>query len=389
MRKLDLRHLQSATNETARDINRRIVLNLIRTHQPISRADAARLSGLQRSTISAIVEQLIGVHWVEEGATGRLPRGRRPTYLRLNDRRAIVGIDIRPLNTTIAISDVNAKFSSIDVIPTATKPATGVRQICECVRHAVGARRGLEWEGIGISLPGRWNAATERLSFAPNLNWAGVDLKTPLAKATGLDVELQNAASACALAEVWFGGRQNLGDLVVVTVSEGIGTAVFANGQLVRGRDGMAGEFGHVTFDPNGPECRCGNRGCWEVFGSNSAALRYYAEEGSNGQPLGFTELLSLAEDNDPRAGRALERMARNLGRGAALLCAGLAPESLIFVGEVTRAWSKVGPVIQQQLSGALASATHVSPAGDGAMMRLRGAVALVLQKHFGVPSFL
>ena len=389
MRKLDLRHLQSATSETARDINRRIVLNLIRTHQPISRADAARLSGLQRSTVSLIVEQLIGAHWVEEGATGRLPRGRRPTYLRLNDRRAIVGIDIRPLNTTIAISDVNAKFSAIDVIPTAANSKTGIRQICECVRHAIDTHTGLVWEGIGISLPGRWNAATERLSFAPNLNWQGADLKSPIAKATGLDVELQNAASACALAEVWFGGSQDLGDLVVVTVSEGIGTAIFANGQIVRGRDGMAGEFGHVTFDPAGPACRCGNRGCWEVFGSNTAALRYYAEKAPGARHLGFTELLSLAEEDEPRACRALERMARSLGRGAALLCAGLAPASLIFVGEVTRAWSKVGPVIQQELSGTLASGTRLAPAGDGAMMRLRGAVALVLQKHFEAPSFL
>ena len=89
MRKLDLRNLQSATSETARDINRRIVLNLVRTQQPSSRADLARRSGLQRSTVSAIVERLIADRWVEEGATGRLPRGRRPTYLRLNDRRAI------------------------------------------------------------------------------------------------------------------------------------------------------------------------------------------------------------------------------------------------------------------------------------------------------------
>ncbi len=385
MRKLDLRNLQAATNETARDINRRIVINVIRTQQPISRAEVARRSGLQRSTVSAIVEQLIDSKWVEEGAAARAPRGRRPTSLRLNDRRAILGIDIRPGNTTIAVSDVNARFMAIEAIPTAKDAEAGLAQIADCVRSALKAHAGLAWEGVGVSLPGRWSAESGRLAFAPNLAWKDADIRTPIAKAAGLDVELENAANACALAEVWFGGRED--DVVVVTVSEGIGTGIFANRQLVRGMGGMAGEFGHVSLDPSGRLCRCGNRGCWEVFGSNTAALRYYAAEG--GRAGSFGELLSLACAGDRRACRALDRMAGWLGRGAALLCAGLAPASLIFVGEVTRAWSRVGPIIENQVSSALPARTRISAAGDGAMMRLRGAVALVLQKHFGVPSFL
>src|SRR5436309_886701 len=96
-RKIDLSNFQVATTRTARDINRRIVLNLIRKHQPISRADLARHSRLQRSTVSAITEQLIAERWVTMGALGDLPRGRKPTYLHLNgDRAAILGVDIRP-----------------------------------------------------------------------------------------------------------------------------------------------------------------------------------------------------------------------------------------------------------------------------------------------------
>jgi predicted NBD/HSP70 family sugar kinase len=385
MRKLDLRTSRAATNETARDINRRIVLNVIRSHQPISRADVARRSGLQRSTVSNIVEQLIEAQWVEEGAAARAPRGRRPTALRLNDNRGIVGIDIRPLNTTVAVADVNARFVSIDTVPTAAEARTGLKQIAACAKSAMQAHRGLAWEGVGVSLPGRWDEEAGRLAFAPNLDWKNVDVRTPLARACGLETALENAANACALAEVWFGGRHD--DLVAVTVSEGIGTGVFVNGQLVRGVRGMAGEFGHVSFDPAGPRCRCGGRGCWEVFGSNTAALRYFAEEGGEGSPA-FGELLHRACAGDPVACRALDRMAEWLGRGAALLCAGLAPGTLVFVGEITRAWSRVGPIIEQHIAG-LPWRTEVAAAGDGAMTRLRGAVALVLQKHFGVPNFL
>src|SRR3982751_4214075 len=107
-----------ASSEVVRDINRRIVLNLIRTRQPISRADLARVSGLQRSTISLIVEQLMQESWVIEGPTGRLPRGRRPTYLRLNDDHVIVGVDIRPSQITIALADINGKFATQEVINT-------------------------------------------------------------------------------------------------------------------------------------------------------------------------------------------------------------------------------------------------------------------------------
>src|SRR5260370_24713540 len=118
MSAIDTGRLKVASSEFGRDINRRIVLNLMRRRQPISRADLARVSGLQRSTISLIVEELVNEHWVMEGPTGRLPRGRRPTFLRLNDDRVIIGVDIRPLQITVALSDVNGKFTSQDAIAT-------------------------------------------------------------------------------------------------------------------------------------------------------------------------------------------------------------------------------------------------------------------------------
>ena len=105
MRRIDFTNTQVASSETTRDINRGVVLNLIRRRQPISRADLARVSGLQRSTVSLITEQLIQEQWVINGPTGRLPRGRRPTFLRLNERRAILVADLRPERTTVAVAD--------------------------------------------------------------------------------------------------------------------------------------------------------------------------------------------------------------------------------------------------------------------------------------------
>jgi predicted NBD/HSP70 family sugar kinase len=383
---MEPKRTQGASSEVVRDINRRIVLNLIRTRQPISRADLARVSGLQRSTISLIVEQLIEENWVLEGPTGRLPRGRRPTFLRLNDERVIIAVDIRPVQTTVALADANGKFISQEAMVTSPDPKIALQSLIDCILRMKKSCRGKMIEGVGISLPGRFDHTSDRLVFAPNLAWRDVDLRNPIVKETGLEVELENAANACVLASVWFDRMEEGRNLVVVTVSEGIGTGILANGQLVRGLNSMAGEFGHVPLDPKGPVCSCGSRGCWEVFASNRAALRYYLEESSESGGLSFPDLLSRAEHGDTRAAQALETMAHYLGRGMRMIVAGLAPERIVVVGDLTRSWHRFGPIIEaevqaQILPGGLAP--RLVPAYEDGMARLRGTVALVLQKHF------
>lgn len=378
--------LQPASSEVARDINRRIVLNLIRTRHPISRADLARVSGLQRSTISLIVEQLIEEQWVVEGPTGRLPRGRRPTFLRLNEERVIIGVDVRPTQITVAVADANGRFIAQESMPTPRDPEVAIKQLVERVQRAVAGCEGKKIEGIGISVPGRIDERTSRLVFSPNLKWTGLDMRTPIAAATGLNVELENAANACVLAAVWF-DHVDSRNLVVITVSEGIGAGALINGQLMRGHHGMAGEFGHVSLDPTGPPCGCGNRGCWEMFASNSAALRCYSESASSSDELSFADLLGRADHGDAHAVEALRRMAGYLGRGTRMIATALAPDRIIVVGDLTRSWSHFGPVIDAELhAGTLPGgcAPPVIPAHDDGMDRLRGTVALVLQNDFG-----
>src|SRR5918911_1366259 len=150
MLRLDLTDLPVASSETARHLNRRVILNLIREKQPISRADLARFSGLQRSTVSLITEELIDDRWVVEGSTGRLPRGRRPTLLLLNQRRKIICIDIRPKRTAIGVSDVNGVFSFQEVIQTNPDPDRTVRHVVARLKPLLKTRSETPFEGIGI-----------------------------------------------------------------------------------------------------------------------------------------------------------------------------------------------------------------------------------------------
>jgi predicted NBD/HSP70 family sugar kinase len=402
LRKIDLNNFQVASSETARDINSRIILNLVRKHQPVSRADLMRYSGMQRSTVSVIAEELIAKQWLREGEIGRLPRGRRPTFLHLNENRAgIFGVDIRPKMTNYALANMEGRFLVHESFPTPPDPGEFVAQISRRIRELIKVYPRLSYEGVGVSLPGRTEWPSQKVVFTPNLRWPEVDLKAMLEQKTGLPADLENAANACALSEFWFGRHsQEIRNISVVTVSEGIGVGMILNGQLVRGHSGLAGEFGHVALVENGLKCECGNRGCWEVYASNTAALRYYAEAKptdaqqqnshfKNGGTLSFETLLKHFEQGDPKAIGAIERMADYLGRGIAMLVTGLTPEQIVVVGEVTRIWDFVGPIVADVVKRC--SFTHATTrilTGDYAdQPRLRGIIALILQKRFGVPN--
>jgi predicted NBD/HSP70 family sugar kinase len=390
MRKIDLNNFQVATSETARDINSRIILNLVRKHQPISRADLMRQSGLQRSTVSVITEQLIARQWLCEGAVGQSLRGRRPTFLHLNENRAgIFGVNIQPLTTDIALANLSGHFLVRETVPTPRSPDAFVSHLNSRIRSWMVQYPMMAYDGIGVSVPGRVDVSSKKFVFSPNLGWHAADLKGQIEEATGLPVSMENAANACALSEFWFGKHpEGVHNLVVVTVSEGIGVGIILNGQLVRGSSGLAGEFGHVAIDEAGPQCSCGNYGCWEVFASNSAAVRYYNDLGNRKPVKTFAEIITLARLGNRRAAKTLARMAEYLGKGIAMLVTGLAPELIVIVGDVTQVWDKLNSTVTEVVRQR--SSTHPVVkivASDSAVQpRLRGIIALVLQKHFGAP---
>ena len=373
---------QSASNKTPRRINRNLLFNLIRTRQPISRADLARLSGLQRSTVSLIVEELIVDRWILEGAVGHLPRGRRPTLIQLNDQRAIIALDIHPSQTTVAVADLGGKIVAQSVIVLPQDARKALTAIVAGIRKMMAAHKERTFDGIGICLPGRTDLHLQKLIFAPNLNWPVLSIKSRIQRATGLRVEMDNVANACALSEVWFGDSDRMHDLVVVNVSEGIGTGIFANGQLLRGDSGMAGEFGHVEIQPDGPLCACGNYGCWETVASNRAALRYYKELVPASPKITFTQLLKLSQSGDKAALEALTRMAHHLGRGIRMIATALAPSEIVIVGDITTQWHTFGPIVEAEMKkNSLSKLPILRPTYDGNAARLRSAVALFLSE--------
>ncbi len=386
IRRIDLAYAELASSEVARDINRDVVLELIRTKQPVSRADLSRISGLQPSTISSIAEQLLSEKWITEGAAAKRPRGRRPTLLSLNSNMVIVVADIRPNQAIVAVVDLNGRFLTRETLPLVSDPRRGVDNLIASMKRMVALHMDKSFEGIGLSLPGRVDPVKQRLILSPNLPWADFDIKGAIEKAIPLQVEMDNAANACLLSELWFGRMDGIRDAVLVTISEGVGTALLGNGQIVTGRAGLAGEFGHVSLDPSGPRCSCGRSGCWEVYASSRAAVNYYIELRPSADRPNILELLSLAENDDADAVAALTRQASYLGKGLRMITTALSPEVILLTGGLTSSWPRFGAVVQAEMAeGKLVADTpRIEVTADVELARLRGAAALVLQRHSG-----
>jgi len=384
VRNIDLSSAQLGSSEIARDINRDIVLELIRFRQPVSRVDLSRLSGLQPSTISAIVEELIEEKWVKMGAVIQGLRGRPSTMLSVNDELVTLALDLRPDRAILAVIDLTGRFLAQETVTTVSSAERATAKIVERMQQLRNQYSDKSFEGIGVSVPGRVHPVTQRILLAPNLKWHDFDLKGALEKGLGLQVEIDNDANACLLSELWYGRLEGVRNAVLVAVSEGIGTAIVAGGQLQLGFNGLAGEFGHVPVDPSGIMCGCGQRGCWETVASSRAALHFYRQLVPKGPHLNIQELLRLAEEGDKAAEEAVFRQTKALGRGLRLITAALSPELILITGEITSCWEKFGPTVQKELESTMLvePAPRLATAGDGYLARLSGAAAMLLQRH-------
>ena len=402
MRKIDTRRFVRATRSTPREINRLILLNLVREHQPVSRADLARHMDIGRGMITSLVDELLNDEAIYEGATIDAPRGRKPQMLFVRTRdRLVVAIDVRFSRTDIMLGDFAANAIATESFDTIVDPDEFVRTVVARIQRLLGAHLANgRCEGIGLVVPGMVDQRTGRILNAPQLGWRNVDVRDAIASRTGLPVQIENAPIACALAHVWLGQRgREAGDFVYMTVSDGVGCGVVVNGQVVRGHSHTAGEFGHIPLDLSGPRCLCGNRGCLEAHTSNLATLTRYLDRELSPENMravlretGLTvgDVIQRARDGDVRATMAVDATARFLGLGLAMVINALNPTQIVVGGEITAAWERIEPifrqVVRERALTADAADTPIRPEDAGISPRLRGATVLVAAPQFAAP---
>jgi len=404
MRKINTRQFNRATRSTPREINRKIVLNLVREHQPVSRADLARQMQVGRGMITQLVDELIGHGIIAEGPIANAPRGRKPRLLHVETRdRYCVAVDVRFSRTHVALTDMDGRQLSMETLETVRDPGLLVAQIAASVQRLLDAHGGVgQCEGIGVVVPGMIHRRTGLILNSPQLGWRDVPLREALANATGLRVLIENAPIACALAQMWLPpfARDGVDSFAYVTVGDGVGVCVVDHGEVFRGHGDTAGEFGHLPLSLDGPRCMCGLRGCLEAYTSNVATLARYFEldasvpssrEALRGYDFGIEDLIARVRAGDVRATAALTETGRYLGIGLAGIITALSPARVVVSGEITAAWDVIGGLVaagvrERTITSAAASTPIVvAPPGDAS--RLRGATALLVARRFAAPK--
>lgn len=403
MRKIDTRRFVRATRSTPRDINRQIILNLVREHQPLSRADLARRMDIGRGMITSLVDELLAEEAIYEGATIDAPRGRRPKMLYVRTRdRLVIGIDVRFSRTYLMLSDFSGTPVVMERFDTLTDPTELVAELATRIARLLQTHQTSgRCEGIGLVVPGMTDQRTGRVLFAPQLGWRDVALREQLSQATGLPVQIENAPIACALAQMWLGqrGSEVPTDFVYVTVSDGVGAGIVVNGEVVRGAGQTAGEFGHIPLSIDGPRCLCGAIGCLEAYTSNLATLSRYLGHTLSAtgtrkllQDSGITivDVIARARAGEQRALDALHETARYLGIGIASIINALNPAQLFVGGEIAAAWSDIEPIIREAITTRVLTTaganTPIIPDPASDHPRLRGAAALIAAPTFAAP---
>jgi predicted NBD/HSP70 family sugar kinase len=384
-----------------REINRQIVLNLVRARQPLSRADLARLMSTRRGAVSLLVNDLIAEGLLFEGATGETPRGRKPKFLYVDSRRrCVLAVDIRPTRTSVMVTDLLGQpIVAIESFPTEIDPKLFVRQLAARIERTLHDHAAQSTcEGIGVVVPGMVDGTGATVLFAPRLGWRDVPLRDMLAKITKLPVHIENSGRACALSQMWAmrADTPPPGDTAYVSVSDGLGVGIVVRGELLRGRHNVAGEFGHIPISIDGPPCACGATGCLEAYVSNLATLsRYFGREISPRKPIPtelaqFTveDLIARARGGDGKAIAALQATAHYLGLGLASLVNTIDPARIYLGGEIISAWDLIEPTLRQALRSRSLAPTgadvEIVTVSSHDYPRLRGAAALVAAPVFG-----
>jgi predicted NBD/HSP70 family sugar kinase len=387
---------QIARPNTIRDINKQIVLNYVRDRSPISRADIARETALQRSTVSAIVDDLQTAGLIEEIGTGNSTGGRKPTLLKLKSGNPVaVGIDLKPTLTTIAVADLAGKILSSETFTTSADIEFMTAQIITELKKIVAEFKGEELQ-VGVSVPGIADPTIGKVLYIPYFQWRNWNIAQVIKQTTGLSATVENDANATALAELWFGREEirKTRNFISVMVAEGIGTGIIFEGQIYRGEKGAAGEFGHMIVGTNAPvKCSCGSRDCWEAHASEKAmTARYqnlFSSSLSNGG-ISFPQLINLAKSGEKQALQALKETTKFLGIGISNLIVGFSPQAVVVSGNIVKAWDLIVGDLQEFAERSVRQGLprpSLVASSLGENPSLIGALSLVLARKFASAS--
>ena len=400
-------HTRTANLQLMKEINQSIVLNIIRNYGPISRADIAKKTKLSSTTVSTLADDLIKQEYLEKIGEGESSGGRRPILLKFNPAsHFVIGVELEGRSIAVAVTDLR-----VNVINKLTKEIKNsdeslvIDEIINLVQQVI-EKSGVKFEkivGMGVGATGLIDTERGIIRQAVNLNWKDVPLKDLIKnKFDEIPIYVDNIANVSALGEKWTGAGKEAKNLIYIRIGTGIGGGIVLNGTIYEGSNGNAGEIGHMTIEPNGPRCKCGNRGCLEVLASGSAIAKRAITEIlgerdtlirklTNGSVEEITAkvVAEAAKDGDKLALEIWEETGEYLGIALANLINIYNPEIVIIGGGVAQAgkllFEPIRRTVRKRALPGPAKLAKIVSSQLGENVSTIGAAALALEKIFKV----
>ncbi|MBM7553456.1 ROK family transcriptional regulator [Thalassobacillus pellis] len=382
---------ETGNQKLVKKINKSIVLRMIRNHAPISRAAISQKAGLNRGTVSSLVSELLDDKLISESGMGESRGGRKPVILLFNHRAGYsIGIDLGVNYMLGILTDLKGQivekqkisFHQLSLEAIIDKMKDMIRNLSAA---APDSPNGIV--GIGVGVPGIVDHDGNVL-LAPNLGWNNVPLKEILEREFSLPILIENEANAGAYGVKLYGTEEIRENLIYISAGIGVGAGLILNDSLYRGTKGYSGEIGHMVIDVDGKQCRCGRKGCWELYASEQAILeeaRSLGLETSKSQPITLEQLVEHAENGDSKVISLFEHAGKYLAEGILNLVNTFNPEQVIIGNRLVMARKWLEPVITERLQAQTMGfnqedihvtysqlSTHASPMGMAAFITQR-----------------
>lgn len=326
---------QKANQQQARLHNLNLVFRTIYESGTTSRIEIARRTNLTRTTVSDMVAELIQSGLVEEVGTSVSSGGKPSILLQLAaDSRYLIGLNLAQDKFIGAVTNLRGEIKEMGEVPAENSDgALALRRVYELLDRLTSSR----WKpliGIGVGTPGLVNTRQGMVVRAVNLEWKNLPLGSLLSQRYGLPVSVLNDSQAAAIGEFAYGGHRARRNLIVVTVSQGVGAGILIDGKLFQGDGGGAGEIGHVPVRGNERLCRCGRTGCLETLASVRAVLQRGQEAYDRAMTL--PQLCAAFQSGDSPARQLVQEAGQALGEAIGGLVAAFDIETILLIGEMT-----------------------------------------------------
>lgn len=362
-------HFRTGDQALVREINLSVIMNHLRKNAPLSRAALAETTGLNKTTVSSLVAELIERQFVHEVGFAAQSSGRPAILLKLNPTAGfIVSCDIGVDYILVICTDFSPKIiwryeEQID--PTIGQHAILDRALAILNQAIeVGCPKCGKLLGMSVGVPGLVDQTTGILLFAPNLGWKDLSIRSFLQDSFNVPIFVDNEANIAALGEHYFGAAQGYEEVLYISAGVGLGGGIVHTGRVFSGVTGFSAEVGHMTMDPNGDICNCGNRGCWETQASQKNLFRFIRKSIEQGEVSCLSEMIrnrsgqltvptivEAAHTGDSLAIKGLVFIGHQLGIGIASLVNVLNPELVVFGGILSLAGEFLLPIIEQEVN--------------------------------------